>query len=217
MKKIMTLLLVVALSLPVCAQYDSNRKRSRYNHNDTERYYGLRLGLNIATLSSDAAMYDMNSRTGLAFGFVYGFQLANAAPIWLETGLLYSEKGGESKWLDPTTNKDQKVTCSLNYLQLPVVCKYAFEVADDFFLQPFFGGYLSLGIAGKIKEYDTKESYSSYDSFGRFDGGLRVGCGVEYQMVYLEMGFDFGLANINKDDFDTAHTQNFFITAGVNF
>lgn len=211
MKKILTLLLAVAIAMPTFAQFGTKNKRNRFSHSNTEQYYGLRLGLNVASLSSDDAHIDSDSRSGLAFGFIYGLQLANSTPLWLETGLMYSEKGGKIKF------EGDKVTTRLTYLQVPVEVKYSFDVYDDFYIQPFLGGYLALGIAGKIKDYGERESNSSYDTFNRFDGGLRIGCGVEYQMLYAELGFDFGLADISKDDFDSTHTRNFFINVGVNF
>ncbi len=219
MKKLITLLLAAALVVPASAQL---QKRNRFNHNNVEQYYGLRLGLNIASMSSDLSNFDTDSRTGLAFGAVYGLQLANNTPLWLEFGAMYSEKGGENTSFvttDKDTNKEvmQKVTMRLSYLEVPVVVKYAFDVADDFYVQPFLGGYLAMGIGGKTKYYNDRTSDSSFDNFNRFDGGLRVGCGAEYQMVYAEVGFDFGLANISDDDFNSTRTRNFFINVGVNF
>jgi len=217
MKKLITLLLVVALVVPASAQ---RQMRDRFNHNNVEQYYGLRLGLNIASLSSDLSNFDTDSRSGLAFGAVYGLQLANNTPLWLEFGAMYSEKGGESADFirDPKNSQSmQKTTMRLSYLEVPVVVKYAFDVADDFYVQPFLGGYLAMGIGGKTKYYNDRTSDSSFDNFKRFDGGLRVGCGAEYQMVYAELGFDFGLANISDDDFNSTHTRNFFINVGVNF
>ena len=211
MKKLFILILAGMMAAPSFAQFDTSRSRSRFNHSDTEIYYGLRLGLNIASLSSDDAEIDMDSRTGLAFGGVCGFQLANSTPVWLETGVFYSEKGGESNY------NDGKVTCRLSYFQVPMVLKYAFDVYDDFYIQPYLGGYLALGVTGKVKKYATKESYSSFNDMNRLDGGLRIGCGFEYQMLYAELGLDFGLANIGKDDFDSVRTRSLFINIGVNF
>ena len=211
MKKLFILILAGMMAAPSFAQFNTSRSRSRYNHNDTESYYGLRLGLNIASISSDDAEMDMDSRAGLAFGAIYGLQLANSTPIWLETGLFYSEKGGETNY------NNGKKTCRLTYLQVPLVLKYSLDVFDDFNIQPFLGGYMALGIAGKTKEYATKDSYSSFDNVNRFDGGLRVGCGLEYQMLYAEVGYDFGITNIGKGDFSGTHNRNLFINVGVNF
>ena len=76
---------------------------------------------------------------------------------------------------------------------------------------------LALGLGGKMKYYGEQRSTSSYDAVDRFDGGLRLGCGLEYQMLYAEAGFDFGIANIGDSDFDGVHTRSFFINVGVNF
>lgn len=212
MKKLLTFILVALMATPSQAQYETSRQRSRYNHSNTERYYGLRLGLNSAVLNSDQVDMDMNARAGLSFGAVYGLQLANSTPLWLEAGLFYSEKGGK------TVIMDEKRTCRLTYLELPVVVKYSFDVADDLYIQPLLGGYLALGVGGKTKDYATRTSESSFNNVNRPDAGLRVGCGIEYMMVYAEIGFDFGLANINKsNDFDSVRNQNLFINIGVNF
>lgn len=212
MKKIFALMLAIAVAMPAFSQYESSRKRSRYNHKDTERYYGLRLGVNSATLNSSQVEMDMNARAGLAFGAVYGIQLANSTPLWLEAGLMYSDKGGS------THVNGEKVTCRLTYLEAPVVVKYAFDIADDLYLQPFLGGYVALGVGGKTKNYATRTSEDSFSNVNRPDAGLRLGCGLEYQMVYIEVGFDFGLANINKNnDFDSVRNQSLFLNAGVNF
>lgn len=212
MKKLFTLILATMLAVPMFAQYETGQKRSRFNHSNTEHYYGLRLGLNVASLSSDMADMDMNSRAGLAIGGVYGIQLANSMPIWLEPGLYYSEKGGRTHDIN-----GNRVTCRLSYLEVPVVVKYALDVADDFYVTPFLGGYVALGIGGKVKEYGPQHSYSSYNNVNRPDAGLRIGCGAEFMMVYAEIGFDFGLANISKDDFKRVRNQAFFINVGVDF
>ena len=221
MKKLFILILAAVMATPSFAQFSTSRSRSRYNHNDTENYYGLRLGMNIASLSSDLVGMDMDSRAGLAFGAVYGFQLANSMPIWMELGAFYSEKGGiTDNFINNSyySGKPHKVKCRLSYFQVPVVVKYSIDVIDDLYVQPFLGGYMALGLAGKTKHYmDPRESHSSYDLVDRFDGGLRIGCGLEYQMLYAEAGFDFGLANIGDSDFDGVHTRSFFINVGVNF
>ena len=211
MKRITTLVMAIALAIPSFAQFDSDTGRSRYNHINTEHYYGLRIGLNIASMSSDDPQFDAGTRTGLAIGGVYGIKLSNSTPLWLEPGVMYSEKGGE------TTIENEKVTYRLSYLQLPIVIKYSINIDDDFYVQPFFGGYLALGVGGKAKYYNTRESDAIFDTMNRFDGGLRLGCGAEYKMIYAELGFDLGLADIAQNDFDATRTRSFFINIGVNF
>ena len=86
-------------------------------------------------------------------------------------------------------------------------------------IQPFAGFYGALGVGGKIKEKDQRLSYNSFsdNAFKRLDGGLRIGCGLQFDHLYAELGCDIGLANVSHDDYDRAHTSSFFANVGVNF
>ena len=206
MKKLMTMILAAMLSLPVFSQYGPV-----YDQNTPEHYFGLRLGLNTASVNSGDVAMDYTTRAGLSLGFICGIQLSSTTPVWLETGFSYSEKGGNM------SERHSNIKMRLTYLELPIVCKYSFAVGDDCFVLPFVGGYLAMGVAGKMKDYANRIVYKSYDTFERFDGGLRFGCGAEYQQLYVEVGMEVGLADISKDDFASARNQNFFFNVGVNF
>ncbi len=221
MKRLTIALLSLALTMPALAQY--GRPRS-YNpprphaapshHYTPDIYYGLRLGAAFATVSSDDIYLDGGSlKTGLNLGAVVGFQLGYHSPVFFETGLSYVEKGGQGRY------EGSKFTYGLDYLEMPLLMKYAIPVTPACTIQPFTGGYLAVGVAGKIKDFAHRQAYSSFDNdgFNRFDGGLRLGCGVQYQFLYAELGYDIGLANISHDYFDTSHTGTLFATIGVNF
>ncbi|MBR1687137.1 MAG: PorT family protein [Prevotella sp.] len=219
MKRTLLALLCAALTVPALAQYNRPRPQqpqhhNRYDHTDTEIYYGLRLGLALSSVNSDdQRLNGSGTQSGLNFGAAMGFGLSNSVPVFLETGLYYTEKGGKG------TNNGTKFTYDLNYLELPVVVKYGIELDNDFTLQPFVGGYFGIGISGKVKNFAERAATSSFDSeyFKRLDGGLRLGCGVEYQMMYAELAYDLGLANICHDDFDTSHNRCLYLNIGVNF
>ena len=57
----------------------------------------------------------------------------------------------------------------------------------------------------------------SDDGFQRFDGGLRLGCGVGYDLFYVDLTYDIGLSNICHDTFDTSHNGSLSLNFGVNF
>jgi hypothetical protein len=167
-------------------------------------------------LNSDDRFLDSGSaKTGFNVGAVAGFQVAYRSPVYFETGLSYVEKGGKVQY------EGQKYTYNLDYLEVPLVMKYVYNVDRAFSIQPFIGGYLSLGVAGKIKNSDDRSRHpeSSFDdkNFQRFDGGIKVGCGVQYDFLYGELGYDFGLSNISRDSYDTCHTGTFYATIGFNF
>lgn len=216
MKRFLFAIIGFALTLPTFAQYGSPIN-SVYTA-DHNIYYGLRLGLALSSINSDDKYLDGGSvQSGLNVGLIIGFQLSPMSPVYLESGLVYTEKGGKGR-IDGA-----KFTYDLNYLELPIIAKYKYYVDDDLSIQPFGGAYIAYGVGGKVKNFGhTKEDRATYSSFSedffkRFDGGLRIGCGMEFQMLYVEMSYDFGLANICHSDFDSSHTGCFNINCGVNF
>ena len=179
------------------------------------RYYvGLRVGLNASHVSSESP--DLNGtgvKTGLNIGVAAGTQLTYRAPIFFETGLYYSQKGGKSG------SGSNKFTYDMNYLEVPLLIKYKHFVGNQTSIQPYAGGYLAVGTDGEIKNYGTRTAFSSFENgyFNRFDGGLKIGCGVGFNMLYLDASYDIGLANIGQDSFNDTHNGCFTINVGVNF
>ena len=216
MKRFMTLALVAIATLTATAQtYSGSSFYDRENPMGTgSMYYGFRIGPTFSTVNSDDANLDGgNSQIGLTLGAVMGFQLSDDIPLFLETGLSYTEKGGKK------TLTGKKMTYDLNYLEIPILVKYIYDIDGHFSVQPLFGGYLSYGISGKIKNFGERQALDSFSdtTFKRFDGGLRIGCGVGYDLFYADLSYDIGLSNICHDTFDTSHNGCLYLNFGVNF
>jgi len=232
MKRIMTFLLSLALAMPMMAQsryhirypsrptapshaynrpYERNTWRTGV-HGDT--YYGLRVGLALSSVSSDDAYLDGSGlSTGVNIGVVAGFQLAPSTPIYFETGLSYTEKGGRGHY------NGNKFTYDLDYLEVPLLLKYDYWTSPDLSVQPFIGGYLACGVGGKVKDFGHRQAVSSFDDefFKRFDGGLRIGCGLQFSHLYAEVSYDIGLSNICHDSFNSSRNGCLQLNCGVNF
>lgn len=193
------------------SSYHSGSYHAPFSATDT--YYGLRLGLNVSAINSDDRYLDSSSpKSGLNLGVVAGFQVAPLAPVYIETGLYYTEKGGKG-------NYNGAFTCQTNYLEVPLLMKCRFDLDNGTSIQPFAGAYGAVGISGKMKDFNSRVAYSSFDddAFQRLDAGLRLGCGLQFANLYAEAGYDVGLADIGHDYFDTAHTGCFYASIGVNF
>ncbi|MBQ5983100.1 MAG: PorT family protein [Prevotella sp.] len=188
---------------------------SRYHSLDS--YCGFRVGMGLATVNSDSPYLDGSKvKTGLNVGFVAGTQMVHGTPLYVEGGLYYTEKGGKSG------SGSDKFTYNMNYLEVPLVLKYKFYPASNFTIEPFMGGYVSCGVGGKIKDFNNRAAYSSFgdkyaDNFRRFDAGIKLGCGVGFDIFYLGASYDIGLANVGKDSFQDTHTGCFNLDFGINF
>lgn len=195
--------------------YGHRNDRGGYGHRDGDYYFGFRIGPSFSGVnSSDEHLNGGSWQTGLNVGFVAGIPLSDYIPLYLEPGLHYIEKGGQK-----SLSSGKKMTYSLNYLEVPVVLKYRCPVDDHFSVQPMVGGYVSAGLGGKLKNFEEKVAEQAFDehNFKRVDAGLRVGCGVQYDMFYADLTYDIGLANISHDYFDTAHNTGLQINVGLNF
>lgn len=202
MKKILVAIMAVLFAAPSFAQYNSGG----FSLNESSLYYGLRLGLNIAGISGDD--YDLDSKVGMNLGGVIGVRLSETTPVFLESGLYYTERGA----------KKDKDKYGLTYFEVPVLIKYGIQATDDIAVLPYIGPYFSYGIAGKTKVKAADYNKSSYKhNFNHWDMGFKVGCGVEYNKLYAELGYQFGVANISKVEDADAHGHAFYINVGVNF
>lgn len=189
----------------------SHRNHSRYgNYTSAPFYVGFRVGPSFSSISSDDNYMDGNSsKTGLNVGVAAGFGVSPYVPLFFETGLYYTEKGGKGR--------DTKYT--LDYLEFPLVLKYIHNFDRSLSIQPFFGGYVSAGIGGKTKYIEQPRPFNSFGDgpFKRFDGGLRMGVGVQFDLLYADITYDLGLANIVQDDFDDTKNSAVMLNIGVNF
>lgn len=191
------------------AQYNSGGFRL----SEDNVYYGVRVGMTVSRIHGDAHFFTPDgSKTGLTLGGVLGLRLSNYSPVFLESGLYYTERGGKGDDINPGSAKKRAVS-KFNILEIPVLIKYGIKTGDEVALLPFFGPYFSMAINGKTNKHGTfRKNY-----FNRFDAGFKLGCGAEYNLLYIEMGYQFGLNNISDNEDNSAHHGAFFANFGVNF
>ena len=211
-----------------CVKAESPKTATdRWHNYKRTSYMSIRFGLNVPTIryKGTGGTAQTNPLPRFHLSFIYGNKLGKGLPFYLETGVSYTEKGAEIEAADEYEFRK----CNLKYLQIPVVLKYRWTTnVDDFTIQPFFGGYIACGVGGKTKLYTSRTKQSSFgdNRYNRFDAGIRAGCGLSYQNLYFETGYEAGLYNIAGDQYTDYHYDdfdgfirngNFFMTLGVNF
>ena len=211
MKKFFTAILAMMLAVPSFAQFASGG----FELDKQNIYWGARMGLALGKLTGDVGDYD-GMKAGFTLAGVVGLRLSQTSPVFLESGLYYTQRGG----------KNGSLKAELNCLEIPVLIKYGFKATEDIAVLPFIGPYFAYGIAGET-EYEvvdavtgksTKEKERSYKNLlNHNDMGFKLGCGLEYNMLYLEVAYQFGLHNIADNDDNTIHANQVSINLGVNF
>lgn len=166
--------------------------------NAQQTHFGLKAGLNIASLSVDEGE-DYDSKVGLHLGGLAHIHVSQHFAVQPE--LVFSMQGGESD------NDDFKF--KLNYINVPVMLQYMTN--DGFRLQtgPQFG--FLVGAETKIGniEVDVKDELNS------FDFSWAIGAGYLFPSGWgIDARYNFGLTNIEEDD-DVVETRNRVFQVGL--
>ncbi|WP_372638469.1 porin family protein, partial [Fodinibius sp.] len=95
---------------------------------------GVKGGLNIANFNDTDASLD--SRAGIMAGLTYDLKIP-MSPITIQPGVFYAQKGAK------LSEGDTESTTRLDYIEVPVVAKFAF-ILDNPMLTPhvYFGPYV---------------------------------------------------------------------------
>lgn len=185
---------------------------------------GVRGGLNLAYIHAEGnTAGDTAPRAGYHLGVSDQILLWGRLPLYLETGVLFSSRGG----------RFDGISFRPMYIQIPLLVNYRFDIGQHFALQPFAGVYYGLGIGGKGRHDDGwADIFGERGMLRRSDLGMRMGIGLVVRRIWFSVGFDLGcLNNLAPDysgwqpdtdsrysfDFDRVTSNSFTLSVGYNF
>lgn len=204
MKKILAAIAVLMMSVPSFAQFSSGG----FELDKQSMYYGVRFGGTLASITGDVPV---GSKIGMTLAGVIGLRLSDSTPVFLESGLYYTQRGAK--------DDDWKVTS--DNLEIPLIIKYGIKASDDIALLPFFGPYFAYAVSSDKKdlrsEADLKADKNYLPRVNRNNMGFKLGCGAEYNKLYAEIGYQFGITNFLDNDDLTGHNNALIFNVGVNF
>ncbi len=231
MKKIiMAATAVLALSMSAMAQDLSFIVNAGYQ------------GANLANIDKKTAKAELLNgfRGGVAVDWT--FLNLGVTQLSVQPGVYFSMKGAKLASLD-VNKKPVDLIRQLNYIDVPVLLNARFGLADHTNVFVNAGPYVAFGINGKTKlaKPDKEKSISDIDLFkdkvyNRFDWGMQVGAGVEFNRFMVGVGYQLGLQDLSKgvnmtsseafkkaeDWFRSSfasktNNTNFFVTVGYRF
>lgn len=176
---------------------------------------GIQAGYNVSQFvdqGSNQQYYHLSS--------INTFQLGLAAEqllskhFFLESGLIFIQKGGFKEPTYFTNYKGSTTTTKISYLQLPLNLAYKTELTKNIKLLAGSGIYIATGISGSEKGTDTTTGVnitvdnkvrftnsSSYvnnsTSIKPFDLGFNVNAGIEWKKFQFIANFSRGFGNIS--------------------
>lgn len=190
----------------------------------------LKGGVNLANVSitNDGDIDENKSLVSFQVGFSGDIKLTNL--LYLQPGIIFTGKGSKTESGDPNGNTWFKATSNPFYAEVPVnlVLKTPGKEVR------FFGGagpYLGIGLAGKNKvngkflgttfssenniEWSNDdpstlnyEEGAGYGIMKRFDYGVNVLAGVEFEKSVLTLNYGHGLAKLQSGSNSSADDKN---------
>ena len=160
--------------------------------------FGIKAGMNVSSLSSDAALSDQKSKIGFNAGVFMNAPLAENFSIQPE--LMYSQMGdkGTTTILGTTYSSAR----NLDYITVPVMFQY--KASPSLYLEagPEFGVLVSA--KNKLKNESNgntlAESDNYKDNLNGFNAGIGLGAGYYFTPnVGLTARYVAGLTDIFKD------------------
>jgi hypothetical protein len=167
---------------------------------------GLKLGFNLANLSTDEQGSNLSSRSGFAIGGFLTFQLTDMISIQPE--VLFMQKGAKSNFSEGEMTA--VYTYRLSYIDIPVLVKVLLPVQGaklrpNLYAGPYFGIKAGSKLAYTIEGYGEKETgEENLTSIKSTDLGLVLGGGIDFPMgagkILLDLRYSLGLTSISTDE-----------------
>ena len=189
MKQFFVTMLLVLLTAPSFAQIGGGG----FSIDEDNVYYGIRFGITSASFSGDI---DSDSKIGMTLAGIVGLRVSQSAPLFLESGLYYTERGGKVEL------PGDDVKTSYNNIEVPLLIKYGIDTNAGFSILPYLGP--TFGYAIKT------------DDLTRANMGFKLGCGAEFNQLYVELGRHLGVTSIGKNDV-SIHSNAWYLNVGIHF
>lgn len=214
MKKLFALAFAAIMSVGASAQLISSNTMTEQESNNYSRFA---VGYNSVSFNDDID----ESMTGVSLEWVKGFPVSTSTPLFIETGI-----GASYSW----KSKDD-VDYRFATVQVPVNLVYKYELTDGIKIAPYAGVYFRGNLLAEAEDDD--ETYNWFDDLEdegleakRFSYGWQIGVGVEFNKLYLGIGYSSDLNNLidideKFDDYDrikvSSKTSTFAAKIGINF
>lgn len=191
LKCIIAVVLLFSATLNANAQFDYNRVTKRF-------HMGIRGGLSVNSYRGDGAkkLSQLSDFTG---GLAFDWQIGSD-PLFIGLGINYLNEGYKYYESNRWDN---------SAIHVPLVFGYHFNVAPNLFVSPYLGGFAAYSV-----EQLDKDDYD----YNRYNFGVRIGCGMNYGRITLDLAYDLGLSSshVFRNSRDTACSGTFFATIGFN-
>lgn len=166
------------------------------------------IGLNFSRLSSDPESFSQSARAG----FQLGGSLQFGKKLYFEPGIFWVSTGSELVHAD---DANLSYNLDVSSIRIPAFVGYQIIGGDEenIFGLRVFGGPTGTWVT-KVSANDTK---LDKEDFSNFLWGLDVGAGIDVWLLFLDVGYEWGLNQVFKEDPSEAKLHAFWFNLGARF
>jgi len=189
------------------------------------QHFGIKGGLNLAKIkaSSEGMSVSFDNLISFHAGIVYDTPISEKC--FFNTGAIFTQKGYKFSLNESGVSMDASL--KLNYIQIPLNFAIKTDVGNaKLFAQA--GPFVAVALSGKEEASMSgggfDESASADVEFGskdnqykRFDGGLGLGAGIEFNNVQFSINYDLGIIDIQNISQSKANTRNLYFSVCLFF
>ena len=161
--------------------------------------FGLKGGMNVASISKDGTLSDTSSKIGFNAGVFMNAQLAENFSIQPE--VLYNDLGSKITY---GQNDNNSYSTNLGYISVPVMFQY--NATPEFYLEAGPQFSFLVNAKNKLKDGNNNTLVNDWtklakDNLNTFDFGLGLGAGYYFTpQLGLTARYVAGMTKIGKDD-----------------
>lgn len=195
MKKLIAIAIVAGFLVPAIAGAEATGMTAK----------GVKLGLNMATLSGSDAPDDVKMALGLAAG---GFMTWSVNDMFaIQPEILFSQKGGkvESSGTEMGIDWSSETTMTLSYLDIPILAKLNIPMEGNVKPNVVLGPSIGINVGATAETEVTIAGISASDSadiedVAALDLGLVIGAGVTIDKISVDARYQLGLTTTDSSE-----------------
>ncbi len=168
--------------------------------------FSAKAGLNLAIGELSSSLADISTEPLLGFNAGVYADLKIAGPLYLNTGIVYSQKGVKYESNIIGTSLTSEADMLVEYIEIPINARFRFDIGKPY-ITVYGGPFVAFGVNGVFK-YRNSDNEDAEIDFGSEDGemnktdiGMNAGFGVGFSSIELSVNYNMGFDNTwNLDD-----------------
>jgi len=164
------------------------------------------IGLNVSKLNDEPESFSQSARVG----YQLGGSLQLGKKLYFEPGIFWTKLGSE---MVHANESDLDFKTDISAIRIPVFVGYQIIGGDE---ENIFGLRVFGGPTGSwVTKVSANDTDLEKEDFNNFLWGVDVGAGVDVWLLFLDMGYEWGLNDVFKDDPNHGKNRAWWANLGI--